>query len=313
MLENYLSQLENTALNAEKIKAIRLPVDELHTYIYFDYKKQLHLIIKSELLITESRKGIKIRNTELNLIDFGKHPFIDIICLHQDFKKEFIQIAEQIFEHYKNHKDLVKAIKITVNKWYFFFEKDSNDNLTVSEVKGLIGELIFMKNFSNKIPLRSILNAWKGPESGLRDYNFERFDVEVKTSSKEVGHVHSINGQFQLKSDNIPLFIYSVCLKKSDSANSITLKKLTDAICILLGDDPFSLNLFFKKLESINVFLNKIEYYDKFSYELKNILTIKIDKSNLNQFLIQNDNSRISNVKYDFDFNGIENCKIYES
>jgi hypothetical protein len=310
MIENYISKLNYSSLNEEKIKALKLPLDDLHSYLYYDYKKQLHLIIKSEELITENRKGIKVINTNLDIVDFGKHSFIDIICLHKDFQKEFIQITEQIIEHFKFYKALVKAIKITINKWYYFFEKENTTDLTVQAVKGIIGELLFIKNFSYQITCKTILNAWKGPESGLRDFNFDTFDVEVKTSSKEIGHVHTINGQFQLKSGNLPIYVYSISLKKSDSGNSITLKKLIDEICISVGDDSFLLNVFFEKLEKLNVHVNQAENYNHFSYELKNIHIIKIDDTNIDNFLVAIYNTRISNLKYDFDFNGLQSSEI---
>lgn len=310
MLENYISKLNFSSLNAEKIKALEIPIEGLNSYLYYDYSKQLHFIIKSDEIITENRKGIKVKNANLDIIDYGKYSFVDLICTHEDFKNEFIQIIEQIIEHYNQNKNLSKAIKITINKWYYFFEKDTNIDLSEFEVKGLIGELLFIKNFITIISNNALINAWKGPESGLRDFNFKLFDVEVKTSSKEVGHVHTINGQIQLKSETIPLFIYSISLKKSESENSINLKKLIDYISLEIGEDSFLLNDFYEKLEKVNVLVSKVDTYNTYSYELKNILTIKICVDNLNDFLINNQITRISNIKYDYDFNGLENNEI---
>lgn len=310
MLKNFISKLKYSSLKEDKIKAFKLPLNELDAYLFFDYKKQLHLIIKSEDSITENRKGIKVINRVLDIIDYGEHQFIDIVCLHKDFQNEFIQIAEQIIEHYHLHKDLNKAIKIIINKWYYFFEKQNDTDLSESEIIGLLGELLFVQNISLKLSFREIFDSWKGPESGLRDFNFNIFDVEVKASSKEIGHVHTINGQIQLKSDEIPLYIYSVSLKKSDSKSSLTIKKLVDKICLSIGDNSFLLNDFFQKLEKIKVLVNKTEKYNHYSYELQNILIIKIDKTNVNNFLVKNDNTRISRLKYDYDFNGLKNCEI---
>lgn len=310
MLDNFISQLKYTPLQEEKIKAMEVPIEDLNAYIYYDYSKQLHFIVKSVETISENRKGIKVRNSNLDLIEYGKHSFVDIICTHEDFKNEFIQIIEQIIEHFNQHKDLSKAIKLTINKWYYFFEKDNNVQLTELEVRGLIGELLFLRNFSNRTNYKNVIDAWKGPESGLRDFNFKTFDVEIKTSAKELGHVHTINNQIQLKSTDIPLYIYSVSLKKSESSNSLTLKKLIDEICFEIGNDSFLLNDFFEKLEILNVNIPKIEEYNQYSYELKNILTIKIDASNLKNFLIVNENTRISNLMYDYDFNGLQNVEI---
>lgn len=310
MIENYISQLNYTSLRDDKIEALEIPIIDLKTYLYYDYSKQLHFIIESKDSINENRKGIKVKSSNLDIINFGKHTFIDIICTREDFKQEFIQILGQIIDHFKENKDISKAIKFTINKWYYFFEKDSNIDLDESQIKGLIGELYFIKNLSEKIEFKDLIKAWKGPESGLRDFNFKNFDVEVKTSSKEIGHVHTINGQVQLKSDDIPLYIYSVSLKKSESSNSITLKKLIDSICLELGDDSFQLNDFFEKLEKINVLVPKTEIYDHFSYELRNILTVQINNENLQEFLVENSNTRISYIKYDYDFNGLPSVEI---
>ena len=74
--------------------------------------------------------------------------------------------------------------------------------------------------------------------------------------------------------------------------------------------DPKQQKVFFEKLEKLNVLVSKVDTYNSYSYELKNILTIKITMDNLNYFLINNQNTRISNLKYDYDFNGLENNEI---
>lgn len=310
MIEHYISLLKQTSIKADIIEALEIPIEGLESYLFYDDSKKLHLIIKSDETISENRKGIKVTTRILDILNHGKHSFIDVECTHGDFKNEFLQIIDQIIDHFKQNNDLVKAVKYTINKWYYFFEKEISIDLTESEIKGLIGELLCIKNLLLNIELKDIIKAWKGPESGLRDFNFNTFDIEVKTSSKEIGHVHTINGQIQLKSEDIPLYIYSVSLKKSDSNNAITLKKLIDFICIEICDDSLLLNDFFNKLEQIKILVPKTEKYDQFSYELKNILTVKIESDNIDQFLIKNQNTRISNIKYDYDFNGLENTVI---
>ena len=157
MIENYISKLNYTSLKDDKIEALEVPIGGLNAYIYYDYSKQLHFIIKYKETISENRKGIKVKCSNLDLIDFGKDSFIDIICTHEDFKKEFIQIVEQIINHFKQNNDIVKAIKFTINKWYYFFEKDSKIDLSESEIKGLIGELLLIKNLSTKKKYKEII------------------------------------------------------------------------------------------------------------------------------------------------------------
>lgn len=310
MIDKYISQLDVTSFKNDKIKAIALPINGIKSYVYYDQSNLLHLIIISNESIKENRKGIRVSNRTLDIIDVGRHNFIDIVCTHKDFKVEFIEIVEQIISHFNKNKDLLKAIKYTINKWYYFFEKDLNNELSVSEIIGLIGELLFIKNNLDNYTSKEIINSWKGPESGLRDFNFDNYDVEVKTSSKEIGHVHTINGQIQLKSDKTPVYVYSVSLKKSDSNNGLTIKKLIDYICLEISFDSFLLNDFFEKLEKLKVTVPTAEQYDDYSYELNNILIIKIDHSNFEQFQIKNNNSRVSNLKYDYDFNGLKSAEI---
>lgn len=310
MLNYHISKLDYSSLKNDKIKAEQVPIDGLTSYLYYDYSKQLHFIIKSEEKIIENRKGIKVKNSILDLIGYGENSFIDLICTHTDFQNEFIKIIEQIIEHFKQSKNISKAIKIIIGKWYFFLGKAGSIDLNESDIKGIIGELLFIKESANKIENKLIIDAWKGSESGLRDFNFGSFDVEVKASSKEVGHIHTINGQFQLRSGAVPLFLYSVSLKKSDSENALTLEKLINEICLDIGEDPFLLYDFFEKLEKVNVLASEVDKYDSYSYELRNILTVKIMEDNLNDFLVYIENTRISNLKYDFDFNGLDNTDI---
>ena len=310
MIEKYLSQLEFPELKEQKIKAVEIPVDSLKTYMYYDDLKHLHVIFKSDTSVVENRIGIKVTMKKLDLIDHGKFSFIDVVCMNKDAQEEFLKIVTQIIEHFNEHKDIAKAIKIIINKWYFFLQKDNGTKLNENEVKGLIGELLYMKNRPNHVPLETVVKAWKGPEAGLRDFNFKSFDVEVKASTKEVGHVHTISGGIQLNSEEIPLYVYSVSLKKSESTNAVTLNKLAENLCLEAGTDSLLLNSIFEKFEELGAFIPELNEYDHFSYELKNILCVKIDQSNLSDFLIDNEKTRISNIKYDFDFNGLNNNEI---
>lgn len=311
MIEKYIDKLEFPSLDSNQIKALKIETElDIDIYTYYDYFKSLHIIIKSEGEINENRRGIKVKNEELDLINIGKSNYINFCCTSIEFKDKFIQIINEILEFYKTSKKLIKSINIIINKWYYFFEKSNSNILSENTVKGLIGELIFIKEFSKKKSYEKIIEAWKGPQSGLRDFNFDSFDIEVKASSKEIGHVHTINGQFQLKSISIPLYIYSINLKKSDSTNSISLKKLIDEICLDIGGDSFMLNDFFEKLEMLSVLVPTVEKYNDYSYELKDILTVQINAANLNDFIIENINNRISNIKYDYDFNGLTNVEI---
>ena len=79
MLKNYISKLDYTTLNDERIKAIEIPLEGLNAYLFYDPSKQIHLIFKSNDTINENRKGIKVKKSTLG--DY-------IFCFNQNFKNK---------------------------------------------------------------------------------------------------------------------------------------------------------------------------------------------------------------------------------
>ncbi len=307
-LEKFILSVDKTANHTDKIKAEKFPNNELEIYAYYDDSNCLHFLIDTELNIIENRKGLKIKNEFIEVINKGKTHFLNFYCSAPDFEPNFIKIFEEILSDYKARKDLEKSIKIIINKWYFFFEKEKQVQLNDQEVIGAIGELYFINEYITKTNDIEILKYWKGPEKYPNDFSFPNYDIEIKTSTKEIGHVHTINGQTQITLvDDMPLFLYSLSLKRTASESSITLEKIVNALIEAFSIDAYTLNSFFEKLELLSVNPYECETYNNIKVELKDVLTIKIEKSNINSFTISSSNTRISNVKYDLDLNGLEN------
>ncbi|MFV0140091.1 PD-(D/E)XK motif protein [Empedobacter falsenii] len=308
-LEEFINSIHIETSDIDKIKANKYPNKDLDIYAYYDQSKCLHLLIDSDLKFTENRKGLKIKNEDIEIIDQGKKHFLNFYCTAPDFIPNFIKIFNEILDDYNFRKNLEKSIKIIINKWYFFFEKEKSKKLSDQVILGIIGELFFINQFIEHKQSNNILNHWKGPENYPNDFSFQNYDVEVKVSTKEIGHVHTINGQSQLTIvDNIPMYLYSLSFKRSASESAITIKKLINFILDFIGEDQFSLNEFYEKLEYLEINPYEIDLYEDIRVELKNILTIKLTLENIDQFTIKNLNNRISNIKYDLDINGLEDC-----
>lgn len=306
-LHQFINNIDRTSENSDKIKAIKYPNTDLEIYAYYDNTKCLHLLIDSEINIVENRKGLKIKNEQLDVLNLGKKKFLNFYCTSPEFSSNFIKIFEEILYDHSNRRDLEKSIKIIINKWYFFFEKENDIELNDQEVIGIIGELYFVKKFFSNNNDLNILDYWKGPDKFPNDFSFPSFNVEVKASAKEIGHVHTINGQNQIYLiDNFPLFIYSVSLKKTASESALTLRKLVNELIDIFSVDPYILNNFFEKLELLRINPYKCDMYDSIKVEIRSILTIKVSEDNIVSFTLENKNSRISNIKYDLDLNGLE-------
>lgn len=306
MIAEYLNQIVKPLLIEPQIKAFRVPCEIPDSYIFYDFQGHLHYIIKTNETLQEHRRGITVQSTELNIINVGPAKYLDFKCSIDEFKDKFILITDEIIEKYRSTGDLVKSIRLTINKWYYFFEKENSNVLNENQIKGLIGELIFINRNDETADIYSVIRSWKGPEGAIKDFSFGTFDTEVKTSTREEGHIHHINGELQLQTGDNPLYVYSLSLKKSDSANSVTLKKLTDEILMKIAEDPFILNEFFEKLELQGVLATETSKYDVYKFEIRNEICIKITSENQQNFIIENQNNRISKIGYDFDFNGLD-------
>ena len=90
---------------------------------------------------------------------------------------------------FKNVINIDSALDV-FSQWlneYSLFFKGSKHPLSKSAQRGLIGELIFLKEYAMKWgSIVSSLNAWRGHDRKIYDFSFPNGNVEIKTTiSKE--------------------------------------------------------------------------------------------------------------------------------
>lgn len=133
-------------------------------------------------------------------------------------KDIFFTLCQDLIKSSKNIKDEELAIKIIfrrLEKWQYFL-KNSKRIIDKRELKGLIGELIFIKDhLFQKYSIEESLNFWKAPLKSVQDFEFNNFAIEVKTK----GSINSITiSSFeQLHSEYKNLLLYVVTLNESTS------------------------------------------------------------------------------------------------
>lgn len=114
---------------------------------------------------------------------------------------------------------------------------------------GLLGELIFIADWSTDE--RTAVMTWtgNGSSSTTRDFETPTFDVEVKTTQlTPLGTHHRINGLKQLDSDSgKPLYLFSCTVSPSDDAD-LNVRQLVERILSDISSDP----------ELTDVFLGKV-------------------------------------------------------
>lgn len=160
---------------------------------------------------------------------------------------------------------------------YFIMQKmfrSSSDLLSEAEIKGLIGELLFLsESLLPKMNAEKAIGSWSGAEKTRKDFAFNQEWFEVKTIDfgKETVHISSIE---QLDSP-IPgrLVIFQV-ERMAEEYNGITLNSLVTSVlkkipCVSDKD------IFMSKLKDYNYSYHP--KYDEYVYERRSCEEYLVD------------------------------------
>lgn len=152
---------------------------------------------------------------------------------------------------------------------YFVLQKmfrSSSDLLSEAEIKGLIGELLFLSE--NLFPIMSItkaINSWSGAEKTKKDFAFDKEWFEIKTIDfgKDTVHISSIE---QLDSPiKGSLFVFQV-ERMAEEYNGITLNRLVTNLMNMIPSISDK-DILVSKLKDYNYTYHP--KYDNYVYELR--------------------------------------------
>lgn len=230
-------------------------------------KKTLALVENEVNLNFQSTKLIEVK---VNTRKDGKKA----VCfsLMDDTETDiFYRFCEDIYESTKAiTKDTgLKVINSRWNRWINMFKNPHTLILNEKEIRGLIGELIFLRDYMfDKYSYKKSILAWMGPKSSHKDIEIDDTWYEIKTcyqSSKSV----TISSIEQLDSKNQGY----LCIVELENTNKyvtghITLNKLVSQIYDMLTDESTK-DDFMKKLSEIGYAF--FEEYDNYIYYCKNI------------------------------------------
>jgi hypothetical protein len=182
-----------------------------------------------------------------------------------------------------------------------------NEGLSKDDVKGLIGELLYLKNLliDSNLDVDDVLLSWRGPYDDGQDFIFDFTDFEIKTIEKTKNNVR-ISSEFQLDSEKgkkIELVVISV---EFDINNGISLKSITNEIKSIVLDKLGDNSIFITALSQKGLTIGDLERYDIYrfnpvletSYDSSNDTFPKLIKSQLPE--------QINKLKYNIRLNLIE-------
>ena len=183
----------------------------------------------------------------------------------------FYKFCEDIIEHTINANEF-NALKIIENRWSRWINTFKNPHLEIlseKEIRGLIGELVFLRDYMfNKYSLEMSIQSWSGPNSSHKDIEIMDTWYEIKTcyQSSKIIKISSIE-QLDSNKDG------HLCVIELENSNKhvagyLTLNKLVDEIINIIADKSLK-NEFMKKVSLAGYYYR--EEYDSYIYSCKSI------------------------------------------
>lgn len=260
------------------------------------------------MVITEIGKEVLVKSSRIINVNLKKRKdkkmALSFDLVDETYKSMFLIFCKDIIlncEKVGNDKAILQAIK-RWKYWREMFGEKKNTLLDKNQIKGLIGELIelkdnFMKNYDELISIES----WMGPMYGHKDFEINNTWYEVKTLNETSIEV-CINSFEQLESeDEGHLVVVRLEETTSVNNNSFNLNNIVNQIIDSIKE-PSTLEIFIKKLDNVGYTVDS--EYDKYNFLYKSTQRYLV-----NNFFPRlrriNFAPSIGNIKYTILLNGI--------
>ncbi len=228
---------------------------------------------------------------------------------NNDLLEYFCTFCQDLLESVRVTNDDESAYHTLRSRYYSWRQlfRPNNARMTESEMMGLIGELLFLRDYMiQEKGIDVALDSWMGPEKTHKDFSDQKNWFEVKTISfgKESVRISSIE---QLDSDVDGTLVVYELEKMSPSYEGIKLNQLVNNIMALLTNTS-QREIFMAKLQLFNFdFSNE---HDALVYVLRNRSMYKVDTENfprLHRIMLP---TAISRVQYELLLSEIEPYKL---
>lgn len=264
------------------------------------------------MVITENGKIEKVNSSKLIEVNLKKREdgklALSFDLLDNAYESMFIVFCKDMIL-VCNQAGKEMAISNALIRWKYWkemFGKSKSTILEKSEIKGLIGELLELKNhFIPKLGVNDAISSWMGPLLGHKDFEIFNTWYEVKTINESAIQV-LISSIEQLEAETKGHLVITRVVDTSPlTIGAINLNKLVMDIVELIND-PEALECFRIKLNNVgyeyDILYNDICFLYKGTE--KYIVNEKFPCMRRSEL-----NNAIGNVKYSILINGISEFK----
>ena len=192
-------------------------------------------------------------------------------------------------------------------KWSAFFENKKYGILSPQAIKGLFGELTYLKELliSANIGVNDILQSWRGPYDNVHDFMSDFKDTEIKTISNTENYV-KISSEFQLECPQGKELFLSVITVSCDQTGK-NIKDLINEIRDMNYNNGGDCSIFLKALLQKGITLSNMDEYDQLRFITVSLISYDCNKVNFPKFTSEEIPEEICKVTYHLQLNLMDN------
>ncbi len=292
----------------EKNKHIRIDSEYKNDIFYgLDENGNLEMIIryigKKQKVESSNIIEVKIFTTENEKLE------IHFILQNISYKSMFIKFCEDMSE-YVESISAQSVISGTIKRWKIWkemFGKKKKNLLDKKEIKGLIGELLVLRDFFFVHYTEDVaIQSWLGPLGGHKDFEVDDTWYEIKAIESSVNEIH-INSLEQLDSDrNGHLVVVKLDSTSPASNGAINLNLIVMSLMNMISE-PDNLSLFVERLDAKGYVYDEDYTGTAFFHKKTEYYTVNESFPKIVRSLV---NPGIHTAEYTIVLNSIQNYKI---
>jgi len=271
--ENLRSQWEKTL----KIKRGYTFVDTtpLESYVGYDdnLRQTLLILCQREMKIPPSSKTVEISQYKRKDGKFN----LSLSLISGNEKSVFVEMCRDLLTFAENAQDEAEALKYfwsRYNHWQNLFASVTHDLLSEERQRGLIGELLFLREqIINGRPLKEAIAGWLGPLKEHQDFSYGEMWYEIKTVTEQAEKIR-ISSIEQLSLETLgELIVYRL----AKTSNGFTLNSMVKDLSEMLNKN-LAVAQKFEVLLFQTGYVER-EEYSEHNYRLAENIKFAVDKN----------------------------------
>lgn len=140
--------------------------------------------------------SISLEKYHLDLRGLWVGSYLAVSALRASFDLNlFAAICDEMVKGLASGRDPIELIADVAQRWRDLLAISNTDEASLSQVLGMLGELLVLDALADDIDPGLVLGAWVGVDKSRHDFEFSKIAFEVKTSrvlNRTIAHIHGV-------------------------------------------------------------------------------------------------------------------------